>query len=251
MSIAIDSLGEELRQVTDSFLDKHKALAVARTALESQEDSLPAFFGDMSNLGWLSRRGNDLRADQPPSRWRPSKTPDRTNSRPRQHECHGKPGSGGLTSPPADCRPRGCRSSTFERLIPRGSDSEFSAECAAVTDTPETQYTRSADGTNLAYQVSGEGPLELVFLLGPSPIDLLAEDPEFVGLRRRLGSFSRTVWFDHRGMGASEGDGLDALPGEISDADLTAVLDAVGFQRPAQVSLSGGRAIHFSVTYPE
>ena len=120
-----------------------------------------------------------------------------------------------------------------------------------MTDAPETHYVRSADGTNLAYEVSGDGPLDLVFLYGPSPIDLLAEDPGFVRVRKRLGSFSRTVWFDHRGMGASEGNLLDNIPGEISDADLAAVLDAVGFQRPAQVSLSGGRAIHFSVTYPE
>jgi class 3 adenylate cyclase len=120
-----------------------------------------------------------------------------------------------------------------------------------MTDTPETHYARSADGTNLAYQVSGDGPLELVFLYGAGPIDLLAEDPGFVRVRRRLGSFSRTVWFDHRGMGASEGDPLDTIPGEISDADLSAVLDAVGFPRPALVASSGGRAIHFSVTHPE
>jgi hypothetical protein len=34
---------------------------------------------------------------------------------------------------------------------------------SVVTDAPETHYTRSADGTNLAYQVSGDGPLDLVF----------------------------------------------------------------------------------------
>jgi hypothetical protein len=33
-----------------------------------------------------------------------------------------------------------------------------------MTEVPETQYTRSADGTNLAYQVSGDGPLDLVFV---------------------------------------------------------------------------------------
>jgi class 3 adenylate cyclase/pimeloyl-ACP methyl ester carboxylesterase len=120
-----------------------------------------------------------------------------------------------------------------------------------MTDTPETRYTRSADGTNLAYQVSGEGPLDLVFVHGPSPVDLLAEDPGFVRLRRRLDSFSRTVWFDHRGMGASEGHLKDALAGEISDADLIALLDAVGFQRPALVGAGGGRAIHFAVTHAQ
>jgi class 3 adenylate cyclase len=122
-----------------------------------------------------------------------------------------------------------------------------------MTDGPETQYTRSADGTNLAYQVSGDGPLDLVFLNHPHPIDLLGDDPGFIRLRKRLGSFSRTVWFDARGAGASEGDPRDSLAGEIFDADLTAVLDAVGFDRLSMVGGGelGGRAIHFCATHPE
>jgi pimeloyl-ACP methyl ester carboxylesterase len=120
-----------------------------------------------------------------------------------------------------------------------------------MTDVPETHYTHSADGTTLAYQVSGVGPLDLVFLHGVVPIDLLSEDPGFIRIRRRLDSFSRTVCFDCRGRGASDGDPWDSGPGEISDADLTAVLAAVGFQRPALVATaaSGGRAIHFSATH--
>jgi class 3 adenylate cyclase len=123
-----------------------------------------------------------------------------------------------------------------------------------MTDTPETHFTRSADGTNLAYQVSGEGPLELVFsFAGPFPIDLLAEDPGFIRVRRRLGAFSHAVWFDPRGQGASEGDPRDSLVGDIFGADLLAVLDAVGFERPALVAgdIPGGGAIHFSVTHPD
>jgi pimeloyl-ACP methyl ester carboxylesterase len=123
-----------------------------------------------------------------------------------------------------------------------------------MTDTPETHYTRSTDGTNLAYQVSGDGPLDLVFdNAAVIPIDLLLDDPGFVRFRRRLSNFSRTVWFDGRGWGASEGDPRDSLPGDTSDADLTAVLDAVGFDRSALVveDVAAGRAIHFSATHPE
>jgi class 3 adenylate cyclase len=122
-----------------------------------------------------------------------------------------------------------------------------------VTEVPETHYTRSADGTTLAYQMSGDGPLDLVFLHGGASIDLLSEDPGFVRVRKRLGIFSHTVWFDRRGWGASEGDPREALAGEMFDADLTAVLDAVSFERPALVAEgpSGGRAIHFSATHPE
>jgi class 3 adenylate cyclase/pimeloyl-ACP methyl ester carboxylesterase len=123
-----------------------------------------------------------------------------------------------------------------------------------VADSPETRYTRSADGTNLAYQMSGVGPLDLVFLQGVAiPIDLLSEDPGFARVRRRLDSFSRTLWFDRRGWGASEGDPWDSLAGEVFDADLTAVIDAVGFERPALVGegTTAGRAIHFSATHPD
>jgi class 3 adenylate cyclase/pimeloyl-ACP methyl ester carboxylesterase len=133
------------------------------------------------------------------------------------------------------------------------SAAQVSPKCLSVTANPETHYTRSADGTNLAYQVSGDGPLDLVFLDGFTiPIDLLPEDPGFIRVRRRLGTFSRTLWFDRRGMGASEGDPRDSLAGEISDADLTAMLDTVGFDRPVLVAegSSGGRAIHFAVTHP-
>jgi class 3 adenylate cyclase len=122
-----------------------------------------------------------------------------------------------------------------------------------VTDPPETRYARSADGTNLAYQVGGSGPLDLVFFQWAVPIDLQLEDPGFLRLRRRLGSFSRTVCFDLRGIGASSGDAWDSVPGDICDADLTALLDAVGFERAALVAegACAGRAIHFSVAHPE
>jgi class 3 adenylate cyclase len=123
-----------------------------------------------------------------------------------------------------------------------------------MTDAPETRYARSADGTNLAYHLRGVGPLDLMFANDSGlPIDLLSEDPGFVRLRKRLDTFSRTVWFDARGWGASEGDTMDYVRGEISDADIIAVLDAVGFERPALVAegSSGGVAIHFSATHPE
>jgi class 3 adenylate cyclase len=124
-----------------------------------------------------------------------------------------------------------------------------------VTEAPEIRYTRSADGTNLAYRVSGDGPLDLLFLHGSAiPIDLLSDDPGFIRVRKRLDSFSRTMWFDARGLGASEGDAWDYfLAGDIFDADVTALLDAVGFQRPALVAEDGNglRAMRFSVAHPE
>ena len=95
-----------------------------------------------------------------------------------------------------------------------------------MPDRLETHYTRSADGTNLAYQVTGDGPLDLLFDYASiaQPLDILSEDAGFIRIRRRLGTFSRTVWFDARGLGASEGNPMDSVAGETFDADLTAVL---------------------------
>jgi class 3 adenylate cyclase/pimeloyl-ACP methyl ester carboxylesterase len=123
-----------------------------------------------------------------------------------------------------------------------------------VTDVPETYYIRSADGTTLAYQVTGSGPLDLAFAPGnPSPIDLLWDDAGVLRLSKRLGTFSRTVWFEPRGFGASEGDARDSLVGGVFDADVAAVLDGTGCEQVAFVGwgIHGGSAIHFSITHPE
>ena len=127
-------------------------------------------------------------------------------------------------------------------------------DCAAVSDIPETRYARSSDGTNLAYQVTGDGPLDLVVPgAGSMAIELLWDDPGFLRLCRRLRTFSRTVWFQTRGIGASEGDRGDYFVGESFDADLAAVLEAVGLERAVLVGVAGssGPAIRFTVAHPE
>jgi len=117
-----------------------------------------------------------------------------------------------------------------------------------------TRYARAPDAVSIAYQVAGDGPLDLVF---PSvmtiPIDLLWDEPGFVRLARRLGGFSRTVWCEIRGIGASGGDVLDAFVDEVDDADLTAVLDAAGCERVVLVAASygGATAIRYAATHPE
>jgi pimeloyl-ACP methyl ester carboxylesterase len=124
----------------------------------------------------------------------------------------------------------------------------------AVSEIPATHYARSADGTSIAYQVSGDGPLDLVFLGGgSSPLDLLWEDAGFRRISKRLGVFSRTVWCETRGWGASDGDARDSFVSEFFDADLAAVFEAVGLERPALVGegSAGGRAIGYSARHPE
>jgi class 3 adenylate cyclase/pimeloyl-ACP methyl ester carboxylesterase len=127
------------------------------------------------------------------------------------------------------------------------------SDCGSVSDVPETRFTHSAAGVRLAYQVSGEGPLNLVFLRDElMPLDLMWDDPWFLRLSKRLGVFSRTVWYDPRGVGASEGDWSGA--GEHRDAVVLAVLDAAVGSEPVALlgwGASGVTAIRISVMQPE
>jgi class 3 adenylate cyclase len=122
-----------------------------------------------------------------------------------------------------------------------------------MTDAPKTHIAGSADGTNLMHQVSGEGPIDLVWLGIGLPLELLWEAPGFLRIAKRLGRFSRSIWPTIRGWGASEGDPRDSLHLEVCDADMVAVLDDLGIEKAVVVgwSTAGGRAIHFSAMHPE
>jgi class 3 adenylate cyclase len=117
------------------------------------------------------------------------------------------------------------------------------SEGGGVDDRPVTRYAESQDGGSIAYQIVGDGPIDLV--VPPTvdiAIDFFWDEPSFVRVARRLGRFSRTVWYDGRGIGASGGNFADSLVDEIVDADLTAVLDAVGSERAALVGWNQGGA---------
>ena len=116
----------------------------------------------------------------------------------------------------------------------------------------ETRYADS-DGVSIAYQVHGEGPLDLVFVPGfVSHVELYWEDPAPARFLRRLGSFARIVIYDKRGQGLSDrGGGPPTL--EQSMDDLTAVIAAAGCERPAifGVSEGGPMSLLFAATYPD
>jgi class 3 adenylate cyclase len=123
-----------------------------------------------------------------------------------------------------------------------------------VTDAPGTHYARSADGINLAYHVSGGGPVDLVFVPNHAiPFDLAWDEPGFVHFAGRLGRFSRTVWYEVRGIGASGGNYLDTALDEVVDGDLTAVLDAAGCERPvlAGSGHGGPLVIRYCENHPD
>ncbi len=119
-------------------------------------------------------------------------------------------------------------------------------------DLPETRYARSGD-VNIAYQVTGEGPFDLVFIHGyVSHMELHWKMPTFVPFLERLSSFCRLIRFDKRGTGMS--DAVSGAPTlETRMDDVRAVMDAVGSNRAALYGLSEGAAmsILFAATYPE
>ncbi|MDQ5807119.1 MAG: alpha/beta hydrolase, partial [Actinomycetota bacterium] len=103
---------------------------------------------------------------------------------------------------------------------------------------PRTHYARSGD-VNIAYQVHGEGPIDLLMNVGLiSHLEHLWEEPGVARLLDGLAEFSRVILMDRRGTGLSDPVQPD-LPIEEELGDLTAVLDAVGSDRAALFGHTG------------
>ena len=120
------------------------------------------------------------------------------------------------------------------------------------TGPPEVRYTRSGDVV-LAYQVTGQGPLDLVFVPGwISNIELAWELPEFARFLGRLAGLARLIWFDKRGTGLSDRVTGPVTLEERSD-DIRAVMDAAGSRQAAVVGWYEGGAIaaSFAASYPD
>ena len=119
-------------------------------------------------------------------------------------------------------------------------------------EIPETRYATSG-GVNIAYQVTGEGPFDLVFIPGyVTHLELHWKMPSFAPALREFSSFCRLIRFDKRGTGMS--DRISGAPTlETRMEDIRAVMDAVGSRRAAFYGLSEGAAMTalFAATYPE
>jgi class 3 adenylate cyclase len=116
---------------------------------------------------------------------------------------------------------------------------------------PTTRYAKSGDAS-IAYQVIGEGPVDLVSVGGPaSHIDLEWENPITERAMERLASFARVIRFDRRGTGLS--DPVDRPPTlEQQMDDLRAVMDAVGLERMALWGATdAGLGAMFAASYPD
>jgi pimeloyl-ACP methyl ester carboxylesterase len=119
---------------------------------------------------------------------------------------------------------------------------------------PETRYARAGE-VNIAYQVVGDGPVDLVWASGlASNIEVLWEEPSLAAFLRRLSEFTRLILFDRRGCGLSDRHGTTATPTlEERMDDVLAVLDAVGSQQASIFGSSegGSLAALFAATHPE
>jgi len=118
---------------------------------------------------------------------------------------------------------------------------------------PPVRFTRDANGTSLAYQVLGEGPIDLVFLFGwPSHVALMWENPAFAEFLHRLASFSRLILFDRSGNGMSDRGPTGHVFEDWMD-DVRTIMAAVGSERAAFFGchLGGRLALLFAATHPE
>src|SRR6202158_1794747 len=116
----------------------------------------------------------------------------------------------------------------------------------------ETHYSNGPEG-NIAYQVVGDGPTDVVVVPGwLSHVDLLWGDPGWTTFVGELASFARVILYDKLGTGLS--DPLDGVPTlERRADDLRAVLDAAGSDRAALFGFSEGGPISmlFAASYPQ
>lgn len=121
-------------------------------------------------------------------------------------------------------------------------------------EPPRTRYARSGD-VNIAYQVVGEGPIDLVFVMGwVSNVEYSWREPHYADFLRRLASFSRLILFDKRGTGLSDRVSNTELPTlEQRMDDVRAVMDAAGSKEAALIGISEGGPMCalFAATYPE
>jgi class 3 adenylate cyclase/pimeloyl-ACP methyl ester carboxylesterase len=120
-----------------------------------------------------------------------------------------------------------------------------------MSPVPETRYAKSGD-VHIAYQVVGEGPLDLVFVPGfVSNVEATWTSPARAAFFGRLASFSRLILFDKRGTGLSDRSS-QIFTLEQRMADVQAVMDDAGSERAALFGISEGgpMSILFAASHP-
>jgi class 3 adenylate cyclase len=119
---------------------------------------------------------------------------------------------------------------------------------------PETQYAR-VDGLHIAFQVVGDGPVDLVLVdQWVGHMEAQWDVPPMAELRRRLASFSRLILFDKRGVGMSDPVPLASLPSiETWMDDLRAVMDAASSGEAVLIATMAGTmlGVVFAASHPD
>jgi len=120
-------------------------------------------------------------------------------------------------------------------------------------DTPQTNYAVTSDGVHIAYQVSGRGPIDLLWSEGwLSHVEIMWELPSYARFMEMLGEAFRVIHFDKRGVGLSDRTATPDL--ETRMEDVRAVLDAAGSERAVLLGEGtdgGGLAAMYAATFPE
>lgn len=123
-----------------------------------------------------------------------------------------------------------------------------------VAQGPRTRYAKCGE-IDIAYQVFGDGPTDLLVVPGPSiPVDTIDSEPSMYRFHRRLASFSRVIRFDFRGMGLSSRIPSPDMQGpQFWAEDAVAVMDAVGCEQAAifAPSFNAMVGIVLAANYPE
>jgi pimeloyl-ACP methyl ester carboxylesterase len=117
---------------------------------------------------------------------------------------------------------------------------------------PKTSYAKCGD-LHIAYQVIGEGPVDLLYAQGwLSNVEYAWESPDYARFLTKLSRFARVIFFDKRGTGMSDRE-VGAPTLEQRSQDINAVLDAVESERAAVLGVSEGGAIAsvFAASFPE
>ena len=135
-----------------------------------------------------------------------------------------------------------------------GDNTEWVRQTVLAVEPPETRYVAVGDA-DVAYQVVGDGPIDLLYCSGlGSHIELSWDIPVTAEFLTGLAAFSRLIFIDRRGTGASDALSRNAMPTwEEWTEDIVDVLDAVGSKRTAILaSLDAGPiAILFAAMHPE
>jgi class 3 adenylate cyclase len=120
-----------------------------------------------------------------------------------------------------------------------------------VAEVPETRFAETPGG-RIAYQIVGDGPIDVLVTHAPFfPIDLIWDEPSLVRFLDRLSTFSRHVWFDSRGRGAS--DPLAHVEERFAETivdDMLGLLDHLGWEQAALVGDSPPLLL-FAASHPE